>query len=148
MKNKIAVYALLPVLGLGILGPGIASAMGFGWFGNVEPTEVAGRFQEMFEHKANILDTSAEEIKDAWATGKSMKDLMEEKGISEEDVQARMKEARITQLTNQLQVLVSQGVITQAQADSRLQVMQEHTENHGGKRGFRGFGGFGFGHLR
>jgi len=57
-----------------------------------------------------------------------------------------MKDARAQQLKAQMQALVDKGVITQAQADQRLQWMQNKTQNTKGHgfRGMRGFGRFGF----
>ncbi len=71
---------------------------------------------------------------------------MEEKGITEEQVQTRMKELQAEQMKSFLQALVDKGVITQAQADKRLGVMQNQLQNgRMGKMG-RGFPmGMGFG---
>src|SRR5512145_1791702 len=100
-KKKMLAYALIPMLGLGLLAAGSASAhgmfSGFGLFsGSVTPDEIAERQTQMFEHQASILGLSAAEVKAAWAEGKSMQELMEEKGISEETVKTRLKEQRLT----------------------------------------------------
>ncbi len=152
MKQKFFAYALLPMLGLGLLGPGVASAMGFGWFGgfgNVDPDKTATRFQNMFQNQSQIHGDNVDELKEAWADGKTIKQLMDEKDITQEQVQARMKDAQLQQLKSQLQALVSKGVITQAQADKRLQAMQNQLQNSSGRKGKMGFMGFGFGrHFR
>jgi len=139
-KKKVLAYALLPVLGLGILAAGTVSAHGmfgggFGFLDNATPDEIASRQNEMFANQAQILGVSVDEIKAAWASGKSMSELMSEKGISEEQVQARMKEKRVAQLKSYLAVLVEKGVITQAQADSRLKFMETQVESGRGKVG-------------
>ncbi len=137
-KRKLATYAFLPALGLvGILGAGVASANGFlggfGGFGSLTPDQVAERQLKMFQTEAQVLGLSVDEIKQAWAEGTSPKDLMTEKGIKPEDVQARMKDLRMQDLKTQLQTLADKGVITQAQADKRLQTMQDRAQNANGK---------------
>ncbi|MBI4134493.1 MAG: hypothetical protein HY471_00075 [Candidatus Sungbacteria bacterium] len=79
-----------------------------------------------------------------------MKQLMDEKGITQDQTQARMKDTRLAQLKSQLQTLVDKGIITQAQSDKRLAAMQNQIQNgmgrgHKGMMGFgHGFGGLGF----
>lgn len=149
MKNKIFVYGLLPVLALSVLGPKAASAMGFGWFDTVDTEEVASRFQNMFQNQAQLLGISLDELKTKWAEGKSLREIMDEKDISQEQVETRLKEMRFNQVKSQLQILVSKGVITQAQADSRLKAMEDHLDKASLKKERMGrmgldFGGFGF----
>lgn len=143
MKRKIFVYSFLPVLGIaGILGANIASAHGlFGGFGNVSPDQIAVRQQSMFQNEAQILGISIDEVKNAWAEGKTLEDIMKTKGITAEQVQAKMKEFRLQQMKSQLQVFVDKGIITQAQADKRLQFMQNRVESSKGRIGklSRGF---------
>ena len=148
IKHKIIAYAVLPILGLSILGPGVASAMGFGWFsGSVDPDKTATRFQNMFQNQAQLLGISVDEVKTAWSDGKTIKQIMDERGITQEQVQARMKEAQLAQLNSQLKALVDKGIITQAQADKRLQAMQNQIQNGKGRKGGMGmFMGFGLGH--
>jgi len=125
------------------LGAGIASANGwFGGLGNLSSDEIATRQQTMFQNEAQILGINTDELKEYWAEGKSIRDIMDEKGITEEQVQARMKDLQTQQMKTFLAALVEKGVITQAQADKRLQVMQNHLQN--GKMG-RGMPMMGFG---
>lgn len=152
MKKKYLLYSILPVMVFALLGVGTASACGWGGFfgfGNVDPDKVAERQQAMFERQAQILGISVEEVKNYWAEGKTMKEITEEKGISNEQIQARMKELRLQEMKSYLRALVEKGVITQTQADRRLQVIQSQLENSRIGKGFykgfgRGFRGFGF----
>lgn len=143
MNKKLFTYALLPMLGLGILGAGTASAHGF-FMMNAAPEEIASRQQAMFEANAKLLGVSVDDVKNAWASGKTLRELAEEKGITEEQLKQKVKDARLLELKSQLQTLVEKGVITQAQADQRLQVMQKNVSD--GKRhrgmGFRHIFGF------
>lgn len=145
MKKK---YLILPILAFAFLIAGSVSACGFGGFfgwGSVDSEKIAERQQAMFERQAQILGISVEEVKNYWAEGKTMKEIMEEKGISEEQIQTRMKELRLQEIKSYLQTLVSKGIITQAQADKRFEMMQNWFENSKMGRGFKGFGrGFGW----
>lgn len=145
-KKKLFVYGFLPaVLGFGLIGLNAASAhmggFGFGFGAQPSADEIASRHQTMFDQQANILGLSVDEVKAAWASGKSMQTLMQEKGITQEQVQTRVKAAREQQLKTQLDALVSKGVITQAQADQRLQFMQLNAGNIGNGMGRGRHGG-------
>src|SRR3989338_5000560 len=139
MKHKIAYYTFVPVLALSLLGIRAASAHGSG-FGMRTPEEISARGQSMFDHQAQMLGISVDEVKDAWSQGKTMHDIVKEKKISKTDIEARMKTAHTDQLKAQLEALVDKGVITQAQADTRLTSMQARMEEAGnGKGRMKGF---------
>ncbi len=142
-KSRLFAYAALPVLGLGLIGAGTASANGFGFGGgNMAPADIAARQTEMFELKAGILGISVDEVKNAWAEGKTIQKLAEEKGITTEQLQEKMRATHLTQMKSHLSVLVSNGVITQAQADKRLETMQNMPAGgrNMGRGAHRGFG--------
>ena len=65
-----------------------------------------------------------DEVKAAWAQGKTLFDLATAHNITKEQLAQKMKGERAGDIKTQLQALVTQGVITQAQADSRLAFMQ------------------------
>lgn len=148
MKAKTLAYTLAPALAIGLLAAGAASAHGwFGGFGfNAAPEEIAARQTSMFQQHANLLGVSVDEMKNAWASGKTMRDLAQEKGITDDQLQAKLKEQRLAQMKTHLQTLVDQGVITQTQADQRSAWMSTQAENGKSGRGMgRGFGhGMGF----
>lgn len=138
--NKRFKYVILPALALTLLGGGaVAEAHGLwgGFKSHLSPQEQATRQSEMFQEKANMLGVSADEIKNAWAQGKGLLDLAKEKGITEEQLKAKMQEARKQQIQEHLKVLVGQGVITQAQADQRLQFMESMAQKKPDQR-FKG----------
>src|SRR3989338_6990601 len=144
MKKKLFVYSVIPVLGLSLLSINFASA--HGWFvgpGNLTTDQIVKRQQNMFQREADLLGISVDEVKNAWAEGKTIKQLMEEKNIDPARVQQKMKDARSQQMKTHLQALVDRGVITQAQADNRLQAMQNTIQN-GSKKGRMGMGMMGF----
>ncbi len=143
MKNKILVYGMLPVLAFGLLGSGVAYAQGWGMWQNASPEDIASRQQTMFEHQAETLGVSVDQIKSAWAQGKNVRDLATELGITDEQLQEKMRTERQTQMQERLQTLVSQGVITQDQANKRLAYTNGQIQNGGGRFG-KGLGGGGF----
>lgn len=123
-------YAVVPVAALALfLTTTSASAHGWGWFKNADPAEVAQRQQEMFQDQADLLGTTVDKVKDAWAKGQTTAELAEELGISETDLQNKMKETRKLELKEHLQALVTQGVITQEQADQRYAFMDERMDS-------------------
>ncbi len=95
MKKKYLYYALFSMLGLTSLA-GFASANGFfGMFGNLTPDQIATNQQTMFQKQAAILGINIEDIKNAWAEGKTIKTLAEEKGITQEQLQTKIKDLRL-----------------------------------------------------
>lgn len=139
MKKKIIAYAFLPVLGISMLGMQPTAAMGM--FGglptNITSDDVAKRQETMFDEEAAILGVSVADVKDAWANGKSYLELAQEKGISQDVIQARLKEAAASKMKEQLSALVAKGVITQAQADKRFEVVQSKVQKNKSGRGLR-----------
>ena len=144
MKKKLFVYSVIPVLGLSLLSINFASAHGwFGGPGNLTTDQIVKRQQNMFQREADLLGISVDDVKNAWAEGKTIKQLMEEKNIDPARVQQKMKDARSQQMKIHLQALVDRGVVTQAQADKRLQAMQNTIQN-GAKKDRMGMGTMGF----
>lgn len=141
-KTKIALLAAAPLLGLGLLGANLASAHGFGFgMSNLTPDQIAQNQQTRFQNEANLLGVSVDEVKAAWASGKTLEQLASEKGISQTQLRAKIQAERVTEMKARLQTLVDKGVITQAQADSRLQFMQSNIGKFGRGMGMhRGFG--------
>lgn len=147
MNKKYIAYVVAPVLGLALLAAATASAHGFFGFGgsNLTPDEIAQKRQTQFQGAANLLGLSVDDVKAAWAKGESLQQLAQDHGISQDQLKQKMLDAGNQQTQQRLQVLVDKGVITQAQADSRLQFMQQLAQNGKGGHLGRGFrGGWGF----
>lgn len=128
-------YAVVPaVLGFGMLGASVASAHGlFSGVSGMSSEQLIERQSEMFKHQALLLGVSEQVVKEGWAKGLTMKEIAAANGISDEQLKAKMKVAHEEQMKTHLQALVTKGVITQAQADSRLQVMKTKLEKGKGK---------------
>lgn len=132
-------------LGLGFLGANSASAHGMGMFGGfggmwgsaATPDEIAARQQAMFQSEASLLGISVDDVKAAWAAGKSLPELAQEKGITMLQLQQKLKDAQTAKIKTQLKALVDKGIISQAQADQRLQFMQNQQAQINGKLGSR-----------
>ncbi len=138
MRKKLVSYAIIPAFALTLVGAGLASAHGFGTgFGkNLSPEEIAQTQQDRFTEQANMLGISVDEVKSAWAQGKTLQQLATEKGISTEQLQAKMKTQAEERMKSMLQTLVEKGIITQSQADQRLEYMKNNAQNSG--KGFHG----------
>jgi hypothetical protein len=121
--------SVLGLLGLMALGVASVSAIGFSGVSTVTPEEIATRQTSMFQKQATMLGATVDEVKNAWAEGKDMRTLAKEKGITEDQLQAKMKAVRGEQMKTHIIALVSSGVITQAQADKRLAFMQTRSTN-------------------
>jgi len=100
---------------------------GWGMMGVGDPDTVAQHWSEQIAQHASVLGISSDEMKTYWAQGKTLWDIAKEKGIVDADLQTRLKAQKEEQLKESLQTLVDKGVITQAQADARLQFMKENT---------------------
>jgi len=145
MNKKYLAYTIVPAIAVVLLGAGVASA--HGWFGGLgfgSPEEITERMEGMFQENADILGISIDEIKNAWSEGKTFREIAEEQGITQEELQERMRGERREQVQNRLQLLVDNGVITQEQANQRFQMMEERCENGGALGGFHRGGGRGF----
>lgn len=140
--------ALIPSIGLALLTISSASAMSFGHMNvnaNASPDEIATRQSAMFQDHANMLGLNVDDVKSAWASGKDLKTLAKEKGISLDTVKQKMDATRLANQKAMLSALVTKGVITQAQADQRLAVMS--TKSAKGTKGEGRHGGRGFGMM-
>ena len=89
---------------------------------------------------AEALDMKLEDLETALDQGKTMLQIAWEKGLTYEEFQKVMTEARQNAITQ----MVKDGVITQDQADWMLDHMQQGWGRRGGFGGCHGMGG-GFG---
>jgi hypothetical protein len=119
MKKKI-IITLGTVLASGAI---LASAHGVAGK-NITPADLS----QKFTNEAKVLGISVDEVKNGWANGKNIFDLAKEKGIATSTLEAKMKELREAEMKIKLQELVTAGVMTQAQADLRIQTMKNNVE--------------------
>ena len=141
MKHKLLAYSFAPALALGLLGPVIASAHGmFGGFDamNTTPDQVATRMQTVFQNEATMLGVSVDDVKNGWAQGKGIAQIAQDHGITQDQLAQKIKDARAADLKSQMQALVTKGIITQQQADQRMQALQNQNVQNNKKGGMRG----------
>jgi len=140
MKKSLLIGALL-VGGLALTGVGIVQAMGFGWQADLDPAEVVERQEAKFQGQAEMFGISEDQVKDYWAQGLHPKEIAEELGISEEEMQTKIQQRRQQMMEGKMQILVENGVITQEQADQKVEKMADWEPGEGcqGKAG-RGMG--------
>lgn len=141
-------YALLPAFALALTVGGAASAKGmFGWGSTLTPDQIASNQQNAFQREADLLGVSVDEVKTAWASGKSLQQLASEKGITQDQIRQKMLELRKQDMKNVLATLVAKGVITQAQSDQRSQLIDQMSSSSNPGKGLgRGFGRHGMGY--
>lgn len=144
MIKKIFAFTILAVSILGILMANPVEAKGFAFgkfwsFNKINLNDWAQRVEKMFENWARLLQISVEKVKNYWSEGKTIKEIMEIENISQEDIQKRMNEMRLEELKSQLQKLVEKGVITQEQANKRLEFMKKQIEKTESKRTWKKF---------
>ncbi len=135
MKNRL-IYSFLSLVGAGMLAASVASAHGFGPGMDGSPADLAARFQS----EASLLGVTVDEIKAAWAQGKTIADVATAHAITKEQLAEKMKAQKATNMKTRLQALVTAGVITQAQADQRLLFMQAQKAKPDGKGKGMGIG--------
>jgi len=127
--KKILIYSFLTAGLIGVLSAGAVSA--HGWF----KSDAQGQ-ENMFQEKAGLLGISVDEMKNAWSQGKNFREIAEEKGITQEQLQEKMRELRQEKMQSRLQMMVDNGIITQEQANERLQNTQDRFNNGEIGRGF------------
>lgn len=144
---KKAYFAIPALAAVALFGASAASAYGGPgghMFFNADPSIMATRFEEQMTQHASLVGISVDDMKNGWAAGKSLVEIAKEKGIDQANLQTKMQNAKTEQMRQQLQNLVTQGKITQAQADARLKFI---TDNAGNKH-HKGFGKFNFMHSK
>jgi Spy/CpxP family protein refolding chaperone len=122
-----AVYAQDPTPPAGsLLDGGHGPGHGF-WSGTTE-----------LEAAAKVLGMTTDELKSALQSGKTLEELATSAGVDIEDVRAAIQEAHVTEMRERIQQAVTDGKITQENADWLLEGLD---------KGFIGVpGAFGFGH--
>lgn len=145
MKKKYVAYVILPVMGLALLGAGTASAHGWlgggiGMMNNLTPDQIAQKQQTKFTTEASLLGISVDDLKNAWAQGKTLAQIAKDHGITQTQLKQKIADLKKQELSDYLKASVDQGVITQAQADQRLTFMQQHLTNAKSAKGLWGMG--------
>ena len=102
-------------------GRGMGGPMHSGFGGALDPD----KFVEHLTQEASVLGISLDEMKAYWAQGKNVQDIATAKGLTKEQLKAKLEAAAEAKATANLKALVDKGIITQAQADSRATVMKE-----------------------
>jgi len=114
--------------------------MGFGMFGDGNGKEM------MMESKAEVLGTTVEEL-EAQLEDKTFPQLLDEQGITHQELQEQMHTRMQTNMAEKLQQMVDEGTITEEQMQEKLDFMAEcqaQCEQTGecGRQG-KGYGGKG-----
>lgn len=126
--NKNLYYGLAALSAVGLIGVGTASASGMrssvkdhvsnmrgGGFGEMMSTD---HFKEM----SKIVGVDMEKVHERMEAGEDMNDIMKDMNIDRKEVHKKMAEHRREELGER----VSEGKLTQEQADRRLERMNKH----------------------
>lgn len=132
----IPVFALAGLIGVGSL---TAYAAGNDWSLGLGKFD-SSHWEQRLSSEASLLGITLDEMKSFWSQGKSVKEIAAEKGISETDLAAKMKAQRLETMKSELATLVSEGKLTQAQADTRLKVAESKNLDEIGGPGGKGCG--------
>ncbi|MGC8775876.1 MAG: hypothetical protein ACP5QN_00995 [Minisyncoccia bacterium] len=142
-KNKFLILGIsfLIFSALGFLN--LAEAQGFGGgmslgMGIVNNNDFTSFMQQKFELWSKILNIPVDQVKQYWAEGKNLNDMIKDLNLNLTDVSNRMNQIRLENWRHNLQKLVDSGIITQDQMNSRLQFIQNNlSKNLGRHFGFR-----------
>lgn len=85
-------------------------------------------YTQMLEIKTKIFDMTSEELQKELESGKTMLDIAKENGIILDQFHKKMLGAQKERLQN----LVKTDVLTQEQADARIQIMEQRQEDCSG----------------
>jgi hypothetical protein len=154
MKSKMSILIgglLVALLVVGVIGATHASAQG-------SPTELfhgrgpgdgqggRGMGQVELEAAAKVLGITADELSTALKDGKTLQDLADTAGVAIEEVQAAIQAAHATEMRDRIAQAVTDGTITQANADWLLEGLDKGYIGVPGAFGLGGpHGGHGFG---
>ena len=119
---KKIIFLLAPLLVILLFGFGVTQARNFGAL-NAEDT--AQKYTQMFQFQADALGIPVDEVKNAWAQGKTIQEIIDEKGINEDEIRSRLDNMSLQQTKDEMDALVNQGVITREQAEQRINFFQE-----------------------
>ncbi len=124
MKNKILIPIFLAIFLFFVIN----SSYAYG-FKSLNNQDYLTLMQQKFENWSKILNLPLEEVKNYWAQGKNLFMIAQEKGISLESIQNKMRELRLEQEKQRLNYLVEKGIITKEQMEKRLNYFNQNMEN-------------------
>lgn len=137
MSKRAAMYAAVPAVVIGLAFAPTAFAHGFGGFMAIAPEDAAKRHAQVFQQHATTLGLPVDVLKDGWADGKSIREIATASGLADAQVSERLAAAYKAHMKAQVQAMVTSGVITQAQADRRLQALDRLAAGRSAKMGKR-----------
>lgn len=124
LQKKVFFYTGLPVFAFSLLFASHASAHGNNSDKNFKHRSEFKQIKprpERFEEQAKLLGITVDEYKNLSAQGLNFKGIAEHLGISPDSISQKRLALKQEKIKFRLSNLVSKGVITQDQADQRLQ---------------------------
>ena len=126
MNKKVLTLALVVLASVGLVAASSVFAQSSDNTQNTEKCRCGDRHQLRLDMKADILGVDIEEIQAMREAGKTFPEILDELGIDREEMKEKMQAARQAHIDQ----LVADGVITQEQADQRLERMAERPAKH------------------
>lgn len=144
VQNKklfLAIFLVLGSLFSFLLLPNISEARMMRNAINANPEIYSQQLQNKFEYWSQISGIDINKIKNYWAQGKTFREMLDLEKVDLNNVQERNREYRLNQLKTNLQEMVKKGIITQEQANQRLEFYNKKLQTN---YGFYGKGNFGW----
>jgi|GEM_PF-1108707 len=121
--KKIAIYSFLALGLFSLVGASVVYAKGPNGnnSSNMNQANKGYGYEAMLSSKAEVLGVSADELKTSLADGQTFLEIAEAQGLTKDD----LHEAMSVQATDRLNQRVTDGTLTQEQADERLALMAQ-----------------------
>ncbi|HHE40449.1 MAG TPA: hypothetical protein ENL10_02990 [Candidatus Cloacimonetes bacterium] len=135
--KKVLLGSLIGIAAFTLVGGAVALANSGNDFG------LFGGHKQMFENKADILGITAEEL-ETQLEGNSFAELLDKQGVTHEEFREQMHTGMQASMTEKLQQMVDDGILTEEQMQEKLEFMeQRHAEGGGPHMMGKGIGGRG-----
>jgi F0F1-type ATP synthase membrane subunit c/vacuolar-type H+-ATPase subunit K len=140
MKKQIMMIGAGLVLATGLLTSStFAHGMGGKGMGGMmmhgTPEQQAEMLNKHLNTMVSVFGITLDQAKTYWAEDKNIHEIAKERNISETDLKTKMQAIKEAEMKIALQNMVSKGLITQAQADSKLAKMKTKMTEMKGKMG-------------
>jgi SpoVK/Ycf46/Vps4 family AAA+-type ATPase len=88
------------------------------------PEQQTEMVQKHLNQMVSVFGITLDQAKTYWADDKNIHEIAKERGMSDTDLKTKMDALREAEMKTGLQNLVSKGLITQTQADTKLAKMK------------------------
>jgi GTP-binding protein EngB required for normal cell division len=148
MKKQIMTLGAAAILAGGMLSSttfahGMGGGRGMGGMMGGTPEQQTEMVQKHLNQMVSVFGITLDQAKTYWADDKNIHEIAKERGMSDTDLKTKMDALREAEMKTGLQNLVSKGLITQTQADTKLAKMKARMTEMKNKVGQKMGGMFG-----